>query len=227
MEEGLEDTLKAPINPLPKPLPSPTKLTAGQERRLVDYVEEKLLEIHRGFKKRNMPSSTVPTLSSFLTALHPIFSLILLIPPVDPSSTLRTTLLLRLTGYVLDCIPAYALVPDTAHSLDDILVHVLDWLTELDQAWVAVLAGQQWDPVSHVGLDVAAPGRVPSQTDRTRLNSMVVNGKDALDDWLGEAGLDVDVREGFSGTFWRTLGALAPSKVDVDASMAMQNSCNI
>lgn len=161
-----------------------------------------------------MPSSTVPTLPSFLAALRPLFSIIILIPPVNPSASLRTSLLLRLTGYILDCIPGYALAPDPTHSLDEVLVNVLDWMTDLDQAWVAALSGQQWDVVAHVGVDInaAVQSQAPSQTDRTRLNSMLVNGKEALDDWLAEAGFDADVREGFQDTFWRTIGVLEAGK---------------
>lgn len=90
-----------------------------------------------------------------------------------------------------------------------------DFLDDLDQAWVAVLKGQVWDPrtAEGVGLhipveDVEIPSRAasdpsdasntnpavlprpfksspPSQTDLTRLRSLLLGGESALEDWMG------------------------------------------
>ena len=93
---------------------------------------------------RSDPSSTLTTLAAYLEATHHLLSLILQIPPVDPSAFLRTALILRLTGDVLHPIPDYA--PDTATpSL------LLAWLTYLDQGWFAVLRAQAWDADACVG----------------------------------------------------------------------------
>ena len=129
------------------------------------------------------PSSNLQTLSSYLEATHHLLSLILQIPPVDPSTPLRTTLLLRLTSDVLSSVPGYgpALEP-TALPL------LLSWLTDLDAAWLAVLRAQAWDPSHSRGVDALLPegkrSSRPSQTERTRLRSMLIGGTDALEEWI-------------------------------------------
>jgi hypothetical protein len=95
-------------------------------------------------------------------------------------------------------------------TADAVVAQLLDWITDLDQGWLAVFSSQQWDPTRRSGVQVkfesnSVPDPV-SQTDRARLRSMLVLGKESLDDWLGESGgFDVDIREGFSELFWRTL----------------------
>ena len=143
--------------------------------------------------------------------------IILQIPPVDPSTSLRTAYLLRLTGDVLNSITGYKLTsestPTNGHAdgpiastanLDSIplplarsaLYDLLDFLDDLDQAWVAVLQGQVWDPSSGAGVDLVVPidsssglnvkSTPPSQTDVTRLRSLLIGGQSALEEWLGE-----------------------------------------
>ena len=143
--------------------------------------------------------------------------IILQIPPVDPSTSLRTAYLLRLTGDVLNSITGYRLTSESpptngqadspiasTANLDSIplplarsaLDDLLNFLDDLDQAWVAVLQGQVWDPSSGAGVDLVVPidsssglnvkSTPPSQTDVTRLRSLLIGGQSALEEWLGE-----------------------------------------
>ncbi|RPD69101.1 hypothetical protein L226DRAFT_472322 [Lentinus tigrinus ALCF2SS1-7] len=164
---------------------SPTKtvraLSPAQERKLVDYLEDRFLEITRNFKKRSDPSSTLATLASYLEATHHLLFFILQIPPVDPSGPLRTSLLLRLTGEVLLSIPGYT--PDL-----ETLPVLLAYLTDLDHGWLAVLRAQAWDADASIGVDAELPdgARVSpmSQTERTRLRSLLLGGTDAIEEWM-------------------------------------------
>ncbi|KAI8974242.1 hypothetical protein BD414DRAFT_424490 [Trametes punicea] len=205
-------------------------LSPAQERKLVDFLDDQFLELTRNFKKRSDPSSTLPTLQAYLEATHHMLSLVLQIPPVDPSAPLRTTLLLRLTGEVLQAIPGYR--PDT-----ETLPLLLAWLNDLDQAWLAVIRGQAWDPEECRGVDVELPAEghcTPmSQTDRTRLRSLLISGTDSLEEWLegldtaGEGsfemtlqrlGLEQAFNELFAGTLTE-MGSLGGSEVNDPSGM--------
>lgn len=122
-------------------------------------------------------------------------------------AALRTAFLLRLTGEVLTSIAGYTPTADT-------LPHLLALLTELDSGWCAVLRAQAWDPDAREGVDVEVPVSKPnttststaesqmdadfslvgappvSQTDRTRLRSILAGGSARLEEWL-EKGLHV------------------------------------
>lgn len=110
------------------------------------------------------------------------------------------------------------------------LPEVLDWLDDLDQAWVAVLQSQVWDPQEGAGTDLlidaeeAAGGMKSSpvtQTESTRLRSLLVGGAASLEEWLescnSEQSEDDDVegmlqrlglQSGFDELFSRTLDYL-------------------
>lgn len=107
--------------------------------------------------------------------------MILQIPPVDPSASLRCTLLLRLTGEVLNSIPGY---PPDKNSLSALL----DWLQDLDKGWLAVLRSQRWNPAVRSAVSVRLPvgtrSTSLSQTERTRLKSMLVAGTEMLEEWV-------------------------------------------
>ncbi|EKM56107.1 uncharacterized protein PHACADRAFT_257180, partial [Phanerochaete carnosa HHB-10118-sp] len=190
---------------------SPLKaLSPVQERKLRDFLEDRFLELTRNFKKRCVPavlcifrfrstrpsseptSTTVATLADYLRESHTLFSLTLQIPPTPPSASLRTTFLLRLTGDIMGAIPGYRPTPD-------VLPQLLDWLNDLDRGWLAVLRGQAWDADARVGTDVPhalqppdgdAPasttvlGSPLSQTERTRLRSLLIGGTAQLEEWL-------------------------------------------
>ncbi|EJD06235.1 uncharacterized protein FOMMEDRAFT_166479 [Fomitiporia mediterranea MF3/22] len=203
-------------------------LTARQERKLVEYIEDLFLEVMRNYKKRSHPSSTLPTLQSYLHATHPLLSLILQIPPSkQQQSALRTALLLRFTSECLCAIPNYpppTLSPISSSSSDQsgvqTLRQLLTWLDELDKGWYTVLCAQAWDATAQEGVDVEldvdgsssptntqnsdlnsaglqsetqmedysptslGPRDSVSQTDRTRLRSLLLAGIAALEEWL-------------------------------------------
>ncbi|KAF7791055.1 hypothetical protein EIP86_002015 [Pleurotus ostreatoroseus] len=162
-------------------------LTSSQERKLLDYIEEKFLNVTRNFKKRSDPSSTLQTLSAYLTETHALLSFIMQIPPVDPSASLRTSLLLRLTSEVMNSITGYK--PDV-----QTLPQLLDWFNDLDNAWLAVLRFQAWDTDTREGKDVVIDSSEEdgpsftsspiSQTERTRLRSLLVTGTASMEEWL-------------------------------------------
>ncbi|KAJ7611786.1 hypothetical protein FB45DRAFT_941009 [Roridomyces roridus] len=161
-------------------------LTAAQERRLVTYLDDKLLELTRGYKKRSEENAVLPTLTLYLDAATRIMAMILQIPPVDPSTAVRTAFLLRLTHDVLASIPGYPADPIT-------IPYLQDWLDDLDQAWSAVLQAQIWHPdhgVSDLVLsaDEVAAGKKSSaitQTESTRLRSLLIGGSATIEEWLG------------------------------------------
>ena len=136
---------------------------------------------------RSQPSTTLPTLVAYLSAAHPLLALILQIPPIDPQAALRSSLLLRLTGEVMSSITGYQPTVDSLPLL-------LSWLDELDRGWLAVLQSQIWDPDTCMGVDFIIPSDSSeassihsspiSQTDRTRLRSIIVSGTSALEEWL-------------------------------------------
>ena len=80
---------------------------------------------------------------------------------------------------------------------------LIDFLDDIDQAWVAVLQGQVWDPELAEGVDLILPtpthssavangtssiktykSTPPSQTDIARLRSLLFSGESALEEWL-------------------------------------------
>ncbi|KAM6500493.1 hypothetical protein JOM56_003507 [Amanita muscaria] len=172
-------------------------LTQAQERRLVDYLDERFLELTRGFKKRSEPTSPFPTLLDYLSAASKIMALILQIPPIDPSTSLRTQYMLRFTNEVLLSIPGY---PSRTSVLEDLV----SWVDDLDQAWLVVLQSQVWDPEKGIGKDLvidtdAASGTKStpmSQTEVTRLRSLLVGGMAELENWLtmGFDGEDLETK---------------------------------
>ncbi|PIL33046.1 hypothetical protein GSI_04495 [Ganoderma sinense ZZ0214-1] len=195
-----DDNLSARLDQEQEDTPPPPRavraLSQTQERNLMDYLEARFLDVTRNFKKRADPSSTLRTLPAYLEATHHLLSLILQIPPVDPSAPLRTALLLRLTGDVLSAVPGYgpALEP-TALPL------LLSWLADLDAAWLAVLRAQAWDPARERAVDAlpdlpegeGARASRPSQTERTRLRSLLIGGTDALEEWVEKVTVGMDV----------------------------------
>ena len=212
-------------------LPATTKSGASSASRLIVIYPSPPCSAH--------PSSTLPTLASYLSAVHPLLALILQIPPAGPSASLRTSLLLRFTGEVLSSITGYR--PDA-----DTLPQLLESLDELDRGWLAVLLGQAWDPASHSGVDVSHPrpstdgadtpdagnvGSAPSvsQTDHTRLRSILIGGTDRMEEWMADidtadqnfqAALEtMGLQMGFNDLFSRTLGQMG----SLDGSMPIDS----
>jgi len=172
-----------------RPTKTPRALSKGQERKALEFLEYSFQDIESSFKKRSEPSlSKLPTLTAYLDAMHHLLAFILQIPPIDPSTSLRTAFLLRLTNDVMNSVPGYP------PEMDD-LQQLLDFLDDLDEAWLAVLKSQVWDPSSGVGVDLVIPvdmidpdrpirSTPASQTERTRLHSLLVTGTAGLEEWL-------------------------------------------
>ncbi|KAJ7221514.1 hypothetical protein GGX14DRAFT_353754 [Mycena pura] len=172
------------------PHPPQRALTAQQERRLATWLDDRFLALTRGCKKRSQPDSDYPTLSHYLDAAHAALSMVLQIPPIDPSTSLRTAYLLRLTHDVLAAVPGY---PATI----DHIPNLLNWFDDLDNAWVVVLQAQVWHP-EHGPMDLeieaeaAATGMHSSpvtETERTRLRGLLIGGSATLEEWLDGGGL--------------------------------------
>jgi hypothetical protein len=114
--------------------------------------------------------------------MRTLLALTLQVPPISPSGMLRISLLLRLTNTVMEDVPGYS--PDSTD-----LVPLLKWLDLLDRGWLSVLCMQAWDPVRCEGVDlpehllekIAPP---PTQTDCTRVHSLLVTGTSTLEDWM-------------------------------------------
>ena len=146
------------------------------------------------------------TIPAYLEAARHLLLLVIQIPPIDPSTGLRTAYLLRLTGDVLFAIPGYQLETSTTTSIQETLRDVLEFLGDLDRAWLAVLQSQVWDPSTGQAVDLVvtlhddsqtinSPSNMPStlssikstpptQTEVTRLQSLLFTGESSLEEWL-------------------------------------------
>ena len=145
------------------------------------------------------------TLSAYLEAARHLLLLVIQIPPIDPSTGLRIAYLLRFTGDVLFAIPGYQLEISNTTSFQETLRDVLEFLGDLDRAWLAVLQSQVWDPSTGQAVDLVValhddpetinpPSNIPSalsikstppsQTEVTRLQSLLFTGESSLEEWL-------------------------------------------
>ncbi|KAF8162760.1 hypothetical protein B0H34DRAFT_692842 [Crassisporium funariophilum] len=190
-------------------------LTAKQERKLVEYLDDSFLTLTSNYKKRSDISSTLRTLPEYLEAARRLLALIIQIPPIDPSTSLRIAYLLRLTGDILGAIPGYKLAASESGT-QNTLLELLDFLDDLDQAWLAVLQGQVWDPASAEGVDLVVPiddaalaspaivkSTPPSQTEVTRLRSLLFSGESTLEEWLSNERKGVNDPDDVSGMLER------------------------
>ena len=175
--------------------------------------------------------SKLSTLTAYLDAMHHLLAFILQLPPIDPSTSLRTAFLLRLTNDVMNSVLGYPPEMDNLQQL-------LDFLDDLDDAWLVVLNAQVWDPSTGTGVDLVIsvdmidPDRpirsTPvSQTERTRLHSLLVTGTAGLEEWLSrlttpredyQLALErAGVMQGFDDLFSKTLagmGSLSEALID-------------
>jgi hypothetical protein len=141
-------------------------------------------------------------------------------------------------------IPGYATPADSNN-----MTELLDWLDDLDAAWLVVLQAQVWDPKLRRGVDLEVSAddviRLKSspmnQTERTRLRSLLVGGTNALEEWLSETDLDggyMDVdddeadgvkslrlQQGFDDLFSRTLAELGAFAGTVSDPDGMRGTC--
>ena len=132
---------------------------------------------------RSEPTTHLSTLQLYLETATKLLSMILQIPPIDPSTSLRTSYLLHLSNDVLSSVVGYQPTPQN-------VVDLLDWLDDLDQAWLAVLQSQIWDPKEGVGTELgeeALNGTKSSplnQTEKTRLRSLLLGGVETFEEWV-------------------------------------------
>jgi len=219
---------------------TPQALSQAQERKAVEFIEYSFLDIESSFKKRSEPSLTkLPTLSTYLEAMRHLLAFVLQIPPIDPSGPLRTTFLLRLTGDVMNSVPGY---PPDIYDLQKLL----DFLDDLDQAWVTVLKSQVWDPSSGAGVDLVVPVEMiepgkpirstpVSQTERTRLRSLLVSGTEGLEEWLSRLGTPGEdyqlvlaragLMQGFDDLFTVTLAEMGSLSEQLIDPAGMKGTC--
>ncbi|KZT54321.1 hypothetical protein CALCODRAFT_499937 [Calocera cornea HHB12733] len=195
----------------PVPAPAQHALSIAQERRLIAYLDEHFLTVNKAYKKRHEPSAPLPSLISYINAFRPLLSIILLIPPLDPSASLRTSYLLRLTGEFLDTLPGYGVSPSTA---SDALEELVSFLNVLDKGWQAVLGSERWDPTSHSGVSMAGAGsgalsKPVSATDKIRLRSLIMGGRERIEEWVRRVvHVEPETQVDVASSFWRTLAAL-------------------
>ncbi|KZO92332.1 hypothetical protein CALVIDRAFT_504358 [Calocera viscosa TUFC12733] len=195
----------------PVPAPSQNALSISQERRLIAYLDEHFLSINKAYKKRHQPDAPLPSLISYINAFRPLLSIILLIPPLDPSASLRVSYLLRLTGEFTDTLPGYGVSASTA---GDSLEELVSFLNLLDKGWQAVLGSQRWDPSSHSGVSMTSAGsgalsRPVSATDKIRLRSIIMSGRERIEEWVRRVvHVEPETQVDVASSFWRTLAAL-------------------
>ncbi|KAH8824434.1 hypothetical protein DL96DRAFT_208420 [Flagelloscypha sp. PMI_526] len=174
--------------------PSPLKIKAlspVQQRRLTDYLDEQFIELMRQFKKRSEPNARFASLESYVAEIQRLLALILRIPPIDPSTYLRTTYLLRLCNECLNSVLHYQ-PPSPSDS--DALGCLLDVLDDLDQAWIVVLHSQIWDPeeggtdliLSVEAVNHGKKSTPPSITEQARIRSFALGSLANLQEWVSQ-----------------------------------------
>jgi len=127
------------------------------------------------------------------------------------------------------------------------LPDLLEFLDDLDQAWVTVLDSQIWDPYSKAAVDlVVTAGNLTennnkihstpmNQTERTRLRSLLVTGTAQLEEWL--AGITNEgeeyqwaleragLQQKFEDLFMRTLAEMGGLSGAINDPAGMEGTC--
>ena len=125
------------------------------------------------------------------------------------------------------------------------LRQLLDWLGDLDRGWLAVLRSQSWDTQSRVGVDLELPqddlttlairSTPVSQTERTRLRSLLISGTARMEEWMTE--LDtaghgyeevlqtVGLQQGFDDLFSETLMEMGSLTGASNMPEGMEGTC--
>ena len=133
----------------------------------------------------------------------------------------------------------------------DTLPYLLEFLDDLDQAWVTVLDSQIWDSNSKTAVDLVVPAddiaeinnsniqRICStpmnQTERTRLRSLLVTGTAQLEEWLAGMNKDgeeyqdilerVGLQQSFDDLFERTLAEMGGLAGGINDPAGMEGTC--
>ncbi|KAF8343792.1 uncharacterized protein EI90DRAFT_4715 [Cantharellus anzutake] len=168
------------------------KLTAVQEGRVRNWVEEQFIHLDAEWIKRQKPGARLTTLSAYVDMIMPVHSVILQIPPTPSSTSIRFQFFLRLTIDIFDRSTMYHHSPDVARSPSDEqheeLLKLVDCFCLFDEGWVAILSSQYWDIDKKKPLEYE-PGTQKnnsrtglSETEKSMLQSTLINGKAAVDD---------------------------------------------
>ena len=139
----------------------------------------------------------------------------------------------------MESIPGYK--PDI-----ETLPELLDWLNDLDNAWLAVLRAQVWDPETKEGVDLILDASTPTTnlrstpptvTERTRLRSLLIGGTAKMEEWLvglDTTGQDADyeavlenlgLQQGFDDLFTGTLAEMGSLRGSVNVPEGMEGTC--
>ena len=110
------------------------QLTRNYKKRSV-YIYF-FLNFHQQIINKSLQLSTLKTLSAYSEAARHL--LLQKNLPIDSSTGLRIAYL-GFTGDVLFAIPGYQLETSTTTSIQETLQDVLEFLGDLDRAWLAVL----------------------------------------------------------------------------------------
>lgn len=137
--------------------------------------------------------------------------------------------------------------------MPDVLPQLLDWLNDLDRGWLAILRSQAWDTDTRQGVDVPREhdglrppdgdttgtliGSPLSQTERTRLRSLLIGGTAQLEEWLVDldaAGRGADytaaletmgLQQGFDDLFSGTLSEMGSLNGVMNVPEGMEGTC--
>ena len=139
----------------------------------------------------------------------------------------------------MNSIPGYP--PDS-----NTLPNLLEFLDDLDQAWLTVLQNQIWDPLLKEAVDLVIPAQqlssnskihsTPmSQTERTRLRSLLVTGTSQLEEWLAsmstgseelhEAFERMGLQQAFDDLFSMTMAELGGLSGPLNDPHGMEGTC--
>ena len=184
-------------NQQPTALLSPLGMSQENAR---SYLDTELRRLDSDWKKRSVPASPASTLEQYIDRAHRLLAFTLQMHPTGARAWMRTDFLLRLTGDALKSVPRYPCPPlslrdSTSEDTEDVgLLKLFAFLDTLDKGWVAVLRGQKWDMERNEGVDATSAGAAQagrmSQTERTRVRSMLLNDTTPLEVWLAGEGDD-------------------------------------
>ncbi|SGY41193.1 BQ5605_C003g02481 [Microbotryum silenes-dioicae] len=185
-------------------------LTERQESRLVLFLDQQLLLLSQAFESRSSPNSAHRTLASYLgTVLNlPVHAytqlttlltnMILTIPPIEPSHSLRVAYALTLTGLLAPAIKAYPIPEATLPIL---------WTTlkTFDQAWIKILllrpsgpSGPEKLPSDLEEISIASSSTSTSWTVRARLSSLIGEIRRSTAMALGIASFESERRKAYN-----------------------------
>ncbi|KDE03983.1 hypothetical protein MVLG_05552 [Microbotryum lychnidis-dioicae p1A1 Lamole] len=174
-------------------------LTERQESRLVLFLDQQLLLLSQAFESRSSPNSAHRTLASYLgTLTNLLTNMILTIPPIEPSHSLRIAYALTLTGLLAPAIKAYPIPEATLPIL---------WTTlkTFDQAWIKILllrlpgpSGPEKLPSDLEEISIASSSTSTSWTVRARLSSLIGEIRRSTAMALGIASFESERRKAYN-----------------------------